>query len=773
MQASGLLVLLPVGFFVLAGNAGRIRAPEQVARHPWQRGLITAFALTSWWAGLGTVALSLGHQLARVPACLWWLAGILAVLGYDRFRHQRTGPPGSARSPSGEPVSTAEKIIAVAITLSAGTALAMGLLYPPNNGDSLIYHLPRQLIWISERTVWPQAMPFPHMSLMPALSEWVSVQLYVLAGSDRLSFLVQWVSYLVCLALLDAILQQDGASRSARLYALAFFASLPAAFYQASNTKNDLFLTAWLLILWLVARRCIALRTNGLKASSLGGIAAGCAMLAKGTAVVYLPAIGMVAGLRFIANRARFSAVGGSVFVAAAAVVTALHYLPTFVLFASGDTATEDSVLNARILSASSAGSVLVRNLALQFALPFASWNRAVEAVTTAALALMGCGPSDPDTTFMATRFAVSYTPFLEDSATAILHFALGLLLCAGGFLRVPPGPERRCARESAALFVLSLLLFSVVFRWQPWHSRLLIPAVAFAAPGVGLMIASWRLRPWPAILIAALWLWLLPALFNWPRPLVGNVTPWMLDEDAAVGRSGSGASLLPPIGRLLNEASARSVWLDITTSPVHAALRYLPLSTHYGFPSQGAPQHAFDAVLTNLPDTGLSAYTRKLSQGLVPVVDFEGWRLFLRREAYGDLARFGALPPVTGVAAVAGLTPMQGPYPEFQLPLFANIGPAGAEFRTLAGTRPSRLEIVLARYAGPRRFSILVDGALAGTIAVDGTRRTAAVTFELDASAAPQRIELRPEATEREGAQGSDFSARLISIQAIPSAGQ
>jgi hypothetical protein len=770
MQASGLLVLFPVGFFVLAGSTGRIRVPEQVARHPWQRGLIAAFVLTSWWAGLGTVVLSVGQHLARVPVCLWWLAGILALLGYERLQRKRAGPLALAQSSSAPPMSTAEKGVAVAILLSAVAALAMGLLYPPNNGDSLIYHLPRQLMWISERTVWLEAMPFPHMSLMPALSEWISVQLYLLAGSDRLSFLVQWVSYLVCMALLDAIARQDGASRAVRLYGMAFFASLPAAFYQASNNKNDLFLTAWLLLLWLVARRCIALRTNGLKASSLGGIAAGCAMLAKGTAVVYLPAIGIVAGLRFIASRTRFNAVGGGAFLAAAAVITALHYLPNFVLFASGDTAMEDSVLNARILSASSAGAVLLRNLALQFALPFACWNGAVEAATTAALALLGRAPSDPDTTFMATPFAVSYTPFLEDSATAFFHFALALLLCAGGFLRVPPGPGRRCARESAALFALSMLLFSVVFRWQPWHSRLLIPAVAFAAPGVGLMIASWRLRPWPAIAIAALWLWLLPALSSWPRPLVGKVTPGMLDENAAVGRSGSGAHLLPPIGRLLSEASARSVWLDVATSPVHAALRYLSLSTHYGFPTQGAPQHPFDAVLTNRPDSALSPYTRELRRGLVPVVDFEGWRLFLRSEAYRDLARFGALPPVTGVATVAGLTPMQGPYPEFHLPLFANITPAGAEFRTLAGTRPGRLEIELARYDALGRFSILVDGALAGTIAMDGTRRTAALTLELDARAIPRRIELRPERIDETSAQAADVPTRLLRIQAAPS---
>ncbi|WP_139559747.1 glycosyltransferase family 39 protein [Methylotetracoccus oryzae] len=773
MQASGLLVLLPVGFFVLAGNAGRIWVPEQVARDPRQRGLIAAFALTSCWAGLGSVVLSFGHHLARLPVSLWWLAGILALLGFDRLQRKRFRPHASAELPDGERMSTAEKRVTVALMLSAGAALAMGLLYPPNNGDSIIYHLPRQLIWISERTVWPQAMPFPHMSVMPALSEWVSVQLYVLAGSDRLSFLVQWVSYVTCWALLDAILQQDGASRTARLYAVAFFASLPAAFYQASNNKNDLFLTAWLLLLWLVARRCIALRTNGLGASMLAGVSAGCAMLAKGTAVVYLPAIGMVAGLRFIANRARFSAIGGGAFVSAAAVITALHYVPTFVLFASGDTATEGSVLNGRILSASSAVSVLVRNLALQFALPFESWNRTLEATTTAALAFLGQGPSDPDTTFMATRFAVIYTPFLEDSATALIHFALALWLCAGGFLRVHPGPQRCCARESAALFALSLLLFSVVFRWQPWHSRLLIPAVALAAPGIGLMIASWRPRPWPAVAIAALWLWLLPAAANWSRPLAGKVTPWMLDEDGAVGRSGRGANLLPPIGRVLREASVHSVWLDTSTSPMHAALRYLPLSTQYGFPTQGAPRSRFDSVLTNLPDTELSRYTRKLIHGLVPVVDFEGWRLFLRREAYRDLERFGALPPVTGVATVAGLAPMLGPYPEFKLPLFANIGPSGAEFWTLAGTHPDRLEIALARYAGSARFSILVDGAVAGSIAVDGTRPTAAVTLKLGASATPQRIEIRPEQIDQTAAQAADASARLLKIQATPSAGQ
>ena len=766
---SSLLAILPGLAFVLAGSAAPRYLQRPEARAGWQLYLVCGFVATCGWAALGVVVLSLGHALGRTALSFWWLAGIGALVYVHRgnlagaLRWPILGPfPDSS-------LSFAERIAAGAVALALTASLAMGVIYPPNNGDSLIYHLPRQMLWISERTVWSLAMPFPHMSIMPPLSEWVSVNLYLLAGTDRPCFLVQWTAYVVCLAVLDLILLQSQASRVARFYASAFFATLPAAFYQASNNKNDLFVTVCLLIVWLVARQVVASGRNGPRLSLAAGVAAGSAMLAKGTALAYLPAIGLVAAMKFRANGARFSLAGGAIFLAAAAAITALHYGAVWVASTGGASSPANATLNAALLSPGAAASVLIRNLALQFALPFEGWNRTLEAVAASALALLGYDASDPGSTFMGTRFAVKYAPLLEDSATAGGHFALALLLgvhVMRGFSRTLCRPM---ACESAALFALSLLLFSVLFRWQPWHSRLLIPAVAFAAPGVGAMMASWRAHRWPTLTMLALLLWFLPSLSGWNRPLVGQVTPGRLDEDAAVGRTGGAAPLLPAFGHALRQAGATRVWLDLFPGPVHAALRYLPLSTRYGFPATGAPSGRFEAMLTDIADGALSPSTRVASRGLVPVADIGGWRLFLSPEAYRRAAQADALPPISGVSAVAGLGQIEGPYPEFRLPLFANIRTSGVVFEVLPGLRPRLLRGVVAPYARPCRLSIIVDGSLRGSVFVAENIGFSAFEVPLGVNAAPHRIELRPAGLPGGTGLPAEFIARLLKLQLLP----
>jgi hypothetical protein len=126
----------------------------------------------------------------------------------------------------------------------------------------------------------------------------------------------------------------------------------------------------------------------------------------------------------------------------------------------------------------------------------------------------------DPRTTFPGVKYKPVRMEYAEQTAGAPIHVLL-LAVAALVLLR------RREKRDAKALVLLlavftGFLLFSVILRWQPWHSRLWVPLFAVGAGAVGVAFESLGSTVLRVAIIAAMTLGALPALvLNPPRPLV------------------------------------------------------------------------------------------------------------------------------------------------------------------------------------------------------------------------------------------------------------
>jgi 4-amino-4-deoxy-L-arabinose transferase-like glycosyltransferase len=130
---------------------------------------------------------------------------------------------------------------------------------------------------------------------------------------------------------------------------------------------------------------------------------------------------------------------------------------------------------------------------------------------------LIGLDPEDAKTTWPETRFQPDFN-LLEDSAPnplQILLFVAAIL--TGAWIR-----DRRRTGYLLAV-ATSFLIFSEILRWQPWHSRLLLPLIALIAAWTASVLPRTERSFYSLIAVGLVIVGCAAALVNESRPLVGH----------------------------------------------------------------------------------------------------------------------------------------------------------------------------------------------------------------------------------------------------------
>jgi 4-amino-4-deoxy-L-arabinose transferase-like glycosyltransferase len=283
------------------------------------------------------------------------------------------------------------------------------------------------------------------------------------------------------------ILELLGASKGF-LTSSAILVSIPAVFYQASNTKNDIQVGFFLLCLIWLTEVAVKKRTVSWPISILTGIVVGFCLMAKGTSLIYLTVLLPILLYRLFANRVslHFAPILSTVLISIA--IASPHYIPHTKNILAGDTGEKSEHKNAKI-NIQNAVSVLSKNVALQMALPWPSWNTAVKNGVERLHHRLGVGVNSPETSFYDQPFDVIYWPNSEDNVTSILAILIIVLLPFICIYQIFKG------KKFVAIYYflpsLLLLLFSILLKWQPWHTRLLIPIEIIAGIPIGIVMAS------------------------------------------------------------------------------------------------------------------------------------------------------------------------------------------------------------------------------------------------------------------------------------------
>ncbi len=470
----------------------------------WREAFIAAALIWGALVVLISEALSLVDGVARPLLTLCWGLALIFLLLYGwrtellpQVWHTRVR---NAARP--EITKTGWTLIGL-MGVYAGVLWIIAVLAPPNTNDALNYHMSRVMHWGQNQSLAPFATAVNHQIWMPPWAELVILHLLQFAGTDRLSNLVQWSSLMASVLGVSLLAKQLGANAQAQILTAVFAMTVPMGILQASSAQNDLVVSFWVVALahYILAARD---RTLGVTEWGLAALAVGLGMLTKGTfyafGLVFLCWLLVISLRRYgWAASARFALLGLTIAVLLNAGVW-IRNIQTY-QFPFGPQGLIRHLSN-NDFGISPLASNTVRNVSLHLATPLDELNSQVNAVVLSLHGLAGLDANDPDTTLGS--FDVRGSGWRhEDFAGNPLHFAL---VPVSLLLLLWPGAQiqRKPALTYALAVVATFIVFSALYKWQPWGSRLQLPFFILWSPAAGLALSQNR-YPWLGLAVAAL----------------------------------------------------------------------------------------------------------------------------------------------------------------------------------------------------------------------------------------------------------------------------
>jgi hypothetical protein len=512
-----MLSLAPIIFFVLTVL---VFQRSQVASS-WRESALSASLVWGLLASVITEFLSVFRSIGLWETSgLWGLSVGVALIFLIRVkkgaqgRNIRTYLAGIPRFE----LSLLAGIGAIMITVGV-----IAWISPPNNWDSMTYHMSRVVHWIQNRSVANYPTHILRQLFQPPWSEFAALNFQILSGGDRLANLIQWSTMIGTALGVSLLAQQFGAGSRGQVFAAAISTTIPMGILQGSSTQNDYAVSFWLVCFAYFA---ILLKERGQTLYSLAaGAGLGLSFLTKSTAYIFAFPLMVWISLSLIRSRQARGFLQIILIVAAALIINTGQYARNYELFGNplGPGDDGDSLkFSNDIFTLSSITSNLIRNIGLHLATPSNRVNAVLERGIYELHNVIGIDPNDKRTTWPDTEFHVDDFAWLhEDMAGNPLHLLLIIVSIPLLIL------QRREDRDPVYWFVCltaAFILFSLYLRWQPWNSRLQLPLFILWSPLMGLLLSRIRAQ-WIANLCIVL---LLSAaipylLYNSNRPMMGR----------------------------------------------------------------------------------------------------------------------------------------------------------------------------------------------------------------------------------------------------------
>ena len=452
---------------------------------------------------------------------LWLVVNILSLIVYLKFK-------------SVQPIlekNQDDKFPSLLVSLLGGVLFvfaAVGLIAvvsPPNNWDSMTYHMSRVVHWMQNRSVEHYPTSYVPQLYHPPGAEFGIMHFQIITRGDRFANLIQWLSMVGSTIAVSLIAQQLGANLRGQVFAAVFAATLPMGILQGSSTQNDYAVCFWVVCFvscGLAGMSAGITLSNTLKI----GASLGLALLTKTTAYLFLlPFIiwFIIVGIK----RYHQKILPPILMIAAVTLLLNIgHYWRNYDLFGYAIGAPESFTKEYKIeiFTLPTFLSNIIRNLAMHVGTSISKINGLIVAVVKLLHKILGILPNDPRVTWPPGQVYGLTTPsFNENNASNPIHFGL-ILASIILIFNQPKLKEFKIVMVYFSATITTFLLLCLLLKFQPWQSRHHLTIFVLFAPLFGLTISESLNYKIANYIVVILILMSLPWVFhNKFRPLIGE----------------------------------------------------------------------------------------------------------------------------------------------------------------------------------------------------------------------------------------------------------
>jgi 4-amino-4-deoxy-L-arabinose transferase-like glycosyltransferase len=341
----------------------------------------------------------------------------------------------------------------------------IAIIYPPNNFDSMTYHLPRIEHWLQNKSLNHYYTSITRQLFSAPFSEIFILQGRALSGDDYLVNLVQWFSFFGSIIGISKVTEYLGMNKRMQIVSALFLATVPMAILQASSTQTDLVET--FCIICMVERFLAWKKAGTLVESFAFGIALGLSILTKGTAYpIAFPFVLYFAIICIKYFRKRF--IGGCLAAILCLALNFPHYTRNYLAF--------DNPLGSH---SGTVSNFTLKSFVVTFFADINS-NLAFLPRTYGTNKILNILKINDEEVFPYGRPEINsikrLTNFHEDDVINILHM---ILIIFTSFILIFN------KKKNAYIFLVisSWCMFAYCIPWQPWITRLQLPLFALSAP--------------------------------------------------------------------------------------------------------------------------------------------------------------------------------------------------------------------------------------------------------------------------------------------------
>lgn len=377
-------------------------------------------------------------------------------------------------------LSVFNKITFISLLALLFLVLLQGLIYPPNNWDSMTYHLARVLHWLQNQSVENYPTHILRQLYQPLFSEYTVLHTVLLTNTDLFANSVQF-SFLILTAIaVSAILKEFNISQTVIFISVVLCLTLPEALLEASSTQNDITHSFFTIVSIYFAIK--SYKTFQSKHFLFFGICVALSLLTKAIAYIYIPCIVIIYGLfilRKIVHKKKYTVLKHSILLLLPVLLINIGHSSRNHQFSGHITGVSPESTKGIVFDKTSPKIVLsscIKNAVLHSDAYFDGGLG--DKIAQKTHLMMNVDLNEPGSNIFDAKFkAESHWKNHEDTQPNFIHFILFLICTTLLFILLIK--TRKADWNASTLFILiciQFVLFCGYLCWEPWNTRLHLP---------------------------------------------------------------------------------------------------------------------------------------------------------------------------------------------------------------------------------------------------------------------------------------------------------